>query len=103
MSLLLRSGFFVLPIPCKSLKRNGGDDRDSNPPPPARQAGVLLSQKTPGDQTVSADVVWYKTIPCVISYRPLNVPRIEALKFQTAQGRFSVPHLVDSTEHQGHP
>ena len=34
---------------------------------------------------MSADVVWYEMIPESISYRPLNVPRIEVLKFQSAQ------------------
>jgi len=36
---------------------------------------------------VSADVVWYKMMPDGIWYRPLNVPRIEGLKFQSAQAR----------------
>ena len=35
-------------------------------------------------QTVSADVVWYKTIPDSFWYRPLNIPRFEVLKSQSA-------------------
>ena len=37
----------------------------------------------------SVDVVWYNTImiPDSFWYRPLNVPGIEVLKFQSAQAR----------------